>query len=71
MKPKVYLETTIISYLAAWISRELVMAANQETTRQWWIHRKDQFDLYISQAVIEEATSGDKDAASRRLEILD
>ena len=36
MKPKVYLETTIISYLTAWRSPQLVMAAHQESTRNWW-----------------------------------
>jgi hypothetical protein len=70
MKPKVYIETTIISYLTAWVSRDLVMAANQETTRQWWTERKEHFELYVSQAVIEEATGGDKEAARRRLETV-
>ncbi len=70
MKPSVYLETTVISYLTAWPSRELVMAANQETTRKWWTNRKDAFDLYISRTVIEEASRGDSQAAQRRLEVL-
>ncbi|HTQ40526.1 MAG TPA: type II toxin-antitoxin system VapC family toxin [Pirellulales bacterium] len=71
MKPRVYVETTIVSYLTAWVSRDLVMAANQETTRQWWTERKEHFELYVSQAVIEEATGGDKEAAQRRLEIIE
>lgn len=69
-KPKIHLETTIVSYLTAWLSRELVMAANQQTTREWWTNRKDSFDLYVSQTVIEEASAGDSDAARRRLEVL-
>lgn len=69
-KPKVYLETTIASYLTAWPSRDLVMAANQETTREWWANRKDAFELFISQTVIKEFSAGDKDAAQRRLEFL-
>lgn len=69
-KPKVYLETTIASYLTAWPSRDLVMAANQETTREWWANRKDAFELFISQTVVKESTSGDPDAAQRRLEFL-
>jgi hypothetical protein len=70
MKPTAYLETTIVSYLTAWPSRDLVMAANQETTREWWKSRKDEFDLYISQPVIEESSAGDPDAAARRGEVL-
>jgi hypothetical protein len=70
MKPKVYLETTIVSYLTAWASRDLVMAANQQTTQEWWTECKDAFDLYASQTVIEEASAGDSAAATRRLEVL-
>ena len=70
MKPSAYLETTIVSYMTAWPSRDLVMAANQETTREWWTDRKNEFDLYISQPVIQESNAGDPDAAARRWEIL-
>lgn len=70
IKPKVYLETTIASYLTAWPSRDLVMAANQETTREWWANRSDAFELYVSQTVIKESSAGDQDAAQRRLEFL-
>src|SRR5438874_4153137 len=70
MKPRVYLETTIVSYLTAWPSRDLVMAANQETTREWWTNCKEGFDLYVSETVIKEASAGDSAAASRRLEVL-
>lgn len=40
-------------------------------TCQWWERRKDNFDLYISDFVIEEAEGGDIDAAKRRLNLLD
>jgi hypothetical protein len=46
------------------------MAANQETTRQWWSERKSEFELFISQIVIQEASAGDPDAAQRRLDAL-
>jgi predicted nucleic acid-binding protein len=68
MKPKVYIETTIISYLTAWRSSQLVMAAQQEATRIWWDDERDNFDLFISEAVIQEASAGDASAAERRLE---
>lgn len=70
MKPKVYIETTIISYLTAWRSTKLVMAANQETTRSWWDDERHNFDLYVSEAVIQEISAGDPAAAQRRLEAI-
>lgn len=70
MRPKVYLETTIVSYLTAWPSRDLVMAANQATTHEWWNNRKSSFELYVSQAVIRESSAGDPDAAKRRMDAL-
>nr|WP_207173431.1 type II toxin-antitoxin system VapC family toxin [Halochromatium glycolicum] len=70
VKPKVYLETSVVSYLTAWRSRDLVVAGNQETTREWW-ERRDDFELFISQFVLEEAAAGDPGAAQRRLSVLD
>jgi hypothetical protein len=69
--PSAYLETTIPSYLTAWRSPELVMAARQEITRDWWDNRRNEFDLFVSQLVIDEASAGDSDAIARRLEILE
>ena len=66
MRSKVYLETTVISYLTAAPSRDIVQAAHQQITREWWERRKD-FDLFVSQAVITEVGRGDSDAAARRL----
>lgn len=70
MAPSVYLETTIPSYLTAWRSPELSMAAKQQTTRQWWDERRGLFALFISDAVLLEASGGDHEAAQRRLEAL-
>lgn len=71
MPSSVYIETTIPGYLTAWRSPELSMAAKQQTTRQWWDDRRQDFDLFISDAVLLEASAGDPDAAKRRLEVLD
>ncbi len=71
MKPRVYIETTIFSYLAAWRSPLLVMAANQEVTRQWWSERRNHFDLFVSEAVVQEASAGDPEAAKRRLALIE
>jgi hypothetical protein len=70
MKPKVYLETTIVSYLTAWPSRDLIMAANQATTIEWWTKRRDAFDLFVSPTVVKESKAGDLEAAARRWEVL-
>jgi predicted nucleic acid-binding protein len=70
MKPKVYIETTVISYLAALPSRDVVVAGHQQMTRAWWNHR-GRFELFVSQAVVEEASRGDADAAARRLTLLE
>ncbi len=71
MKPTVYIETTIPSYLTARRSSELQMAANQQATRAWWDHERQHFDLYISQVVLTEIHCGDRDAAERRMRVLD
>ena len=65
-----YLETSIISYLAARPSRDLITAARQELTREWWKRRRASFELYVSEAVVAEARAGDRKAAARRAAIL-
>ena len=70
MNPKAYLETTIASYLTARPSRDLITAANQQMTHDWWYDHSGQFALYVSQFVIEEASAGDPEAAKRRLAVL-
>jgi predicted nucleic acid-binding protein len=71
MKESVYIETSIISYLCSRPSRDLVIAANQEVTREWWDQRRGMYDLYISDYVISEIAAGDESAASRRLALVD
>jgi len=70
MKPKVYLETTIVSYLASKPSRDLITAAHQQITHDWWEMRLADFDVYISQFVLDEAGAGDAEAAAKRLALL-
>jgi len=67
MKPKVYLETTIPSYLTSRPSRDLLVAAHQQLTSDWWNDHRDRFSLFISERVLREAASGDASAAARRL----
>lgn len=70
MLETVYIETSILGYLTARPSRDLVVAANIEVTREWWDTRRSQFQLYSSQAVVKETSQGDAQIASQRLEIL-
>lgn len=66
MKPRVYVETSILSYLTALPSRDLVQAAYQQLTVEWWA-RRERFDLFVSEAVLAEVRRGDPAAAARRL----
>jgi hypothetical protein len=58
MNLKVYIETSIVSYLTARPSRDLIIAAHQQLTQEWWDTRRASFDLYVSQLVIQEASAG-------------
>lgn len=69
-KEKIYIETSVISYLTSFPSRDLIIAAHQQITKDWWENRKNYFDIFISQFVIDEVSRGHKEAAQRRLEII-
>ena len=66
----VYLETSFISYLVARRSRDLLVAAHQQVTHEWWDHRRSQFDCSISQFVMDEASDGDAAEVKKRLAML-
>lgn len=70
MKPLVYLETSVVSYLTARPSRDLVTAARQAWTREWWEVAEQHWELAISDLVLEEAARGDPLAARNRTEAL-
>ena len=70
MKSRLYLETTIPSYLTSRPSRDLIVAGHQQVTREWWEKRRDAFQLYVSQLVIDEISAGDPSAARERLKTL-
>ena len=67
MKPRVYVETSIVSYLTARPVRDIVIAGRQQSTRDWWATAPRRFELVISELVREEAVAGDRDAAQSRL----
>ncbi|MEM7691680.1 MAG: type II toxin-antitoxin system VapC family toxin, partial [Pseudomonadota bacterium] len=70
MAAKVYIETSIVSYLTARPSRDVVIAGRQQVTQDWWDNRRETFDLVMSQFVVDEASAGDAVYAQRRLEAL-
>lgn len=70
MTAKVYIETTVVSYLMARPSRDLLVAAHQQVTWDWWETSVGRFDMVASQLVLQEARSGDPEAAQDRLDLL-
>lgn len=67
MAERVYIETTIVGYLTARSSRDVVIAGHQQVTHEWWDTRRANYDLCVSQLVLDEAGSGDVRAAQERL----
>ena len=70
MKPKVYIETSVVSYLVARSSDDIRVVANQNITREWWETRRFSFELFISEFVIAEASLGNPEVAKKRLETI-
>ena len=66
----VYLETTIISYYVSRPSRDLIIAARQHLTREWWEGGRQGCRLLVSSVVLDEAREGDPTAVARRVELL-
>jgi hypothetical protein len=71
VKPKVYIETTVVSYLIAAPSRDVIVAAHQQITDEWWKTKRQFFDLFASQLVLRESKAGDKEMAQRRMAALE
>src|SRR3989338_3868605 len=67
MASSVYVETSVISYYTARPSRDIVTAARQTLTQEWWEDARRRFDLFVSVLVVEEAKAGGAEAAQRRL----
>ncbi len=67
MKPRVYVETTVVSYLSAWPSTDAIVAGHQQSTRLWWGSAPERFEMFVSDLVIDEASAGDAKAAEVRL----
>lgn len=70
MAVRVYIETTFVSYLTAWPSRDVVVAGHQQVTHDWWNTRRSYYELCVSRLVLDEAGAGDAQAAKERLLVL-
>lgn len=70
MAQRVYIETTVVSYLTARPSRDVVIAGHQQVTHEWWDIRRTNYQLCVSQLVLDEAKAGDAEAAQERLLVL-
>ena len=69
MEPSVYVETSVIGYLAADISQDLIVAAHQRVTHEWW-GRRQRYRLFVSELVLQEVSAGDETHAARRLDVV-
>jgi hypothetical protein len=71
MLPKVYLETSLVSYLTAWESGSVDVLAKQRSTREWWDSSQGRFEFFVSDVVLREARRGDGNAVQERLDLLE
>ncbi len=68
-KKRVYVESSVISYLTARLSTDILKLAKQTQTRLWW-ERRGEWELFVSPAVIREIQGGDRDAARKRADAV-
>jgi len=69
-KPTIYVETSVVSYLVARPSRDLIVAAHQQLTSDWWNNKRQGYELFISEIVLDEARAGDEQEAAKRVTAL-
>src|SRR5205814_2483725 len=70
MAERVYIETTVVSYLTARPNRDVVIAGHQQVTHEWWDTRRTSYELCVSQLVLDEAGAGNVQAAQKRFMAL-
>jgi hypothetical protein len=67
---RIYIESTIPSYVVARPARDLLQAARQQLTRDWWDLKREQYGVFTSQTVLDEIAGGERAMAERRLELM-
>lgn len=70
-KRTVYVETSVIGYATSRPSRDLLVAARQQVTREWFPRAARSYELFVSQVVIRESSAGDPEAARDRLVLVE
>ena len=70
MIESVYIESSVISYLTARLSQDVVITARQAITENWWENHKSKYELFISGLVVQEISKGDHEAAEKRLKAI-
>lgn len=68
--PSVYIETTVVSYLTARPSRDLIVASHQQITHDWWTRVLPSCEPFVSPIVLEEISKGDAEQSRLRVEKL-
>ncbi|MEI6609353.1 MAG: type II toxin-antitoxin system VapC family toxin [Deltaproteobacteria bacterium] len=71
MKKRLYIETTVVSYLTAKPSRDIIIAGHQGATRDIWPALSGKFETYVSALVFEEARKGDRNQAQLRVAAIE
>src|SRR5256885_3696990 len=67
---RIYIETTIPSYYVARPARDLLQAARQQLTRDWWDLQREEHELFTSQVVLDEIAFGEKEMAEHRQQVV-
>ena len=70
MRKRIYIETTIPSYLTARPNRDIIQMARQQLARDWWDSERHNYDFCVSQIVLDEVAAGDEDAVQRRMAVI-
>lgn len=70
MKPRAYLETSLVSYVVGRLSRDVIVLGNQELTREWWHRRRGEYELFVSEVVSREIVLGNPEVAEQRLSLI-
>jgi hypothetical protein len=67
---RIYIESTIPSYVVARAARDLLQAARQQLTKDWWDMKRATHELFTSQVVLDEIASGEAAMAQQRLDAM-
>ena len=70
MASSVYIDSSVLSCLASRPARDLLTAARQIETIEWWTVQSPHFELFSSDVALNEAEQGSEDAANWRIEVL-